>query len=450
MPPNILFILTDQQRFDTCGCYGQPLEVTPNLDKMAKEGVIFNNAFSCQPVCGPARAVIQTGLYATETGCYRNCIALPLNSKSVAKYLSAEGYQTAYIGKWHLASTILPSKENIGEKFKYTKKAIPLHLRGGYDDFWLGADALEFTSKPYKGHVFDKDMNRVDFKGYRVDCLTDFALDYLDKREKNKPFFLFLSYLEPHHQNKYVFFGKFKGPKGSKEKYKDFDPPEDLVGLKGNWESSYPDYLGCCNSIDMNLSRILEKLKEQGILQDTIIIFTSDHGCHFKTRNSEYKRSCHEGSIHIPMIIKGPGFTGGKTVNELVSLIDIAPTILNIAGIDTPNHMQGKPLHNLIDGSGENWREEIFIQISESHVGRAIRTKKWKFSVKAPIKTGFFRAKSDLYYDDYLYDLENDPFERENLIRNSEYDDIREELREKLKKEMLRAGENIPKIMPRG
>jgi arylsulfatase A-like enzyme len=117
--PNIIFLFTDQQRADTCGCYGQPLEVTPNLDQMAKEGILFQNTFTCQPVCGPMRACLQTGTFATQSGCYRNGIKLPHSDKNIANYYSKAGYEVGYIGKWHLASTVGKSKENIGELVDY-------------------------------------------------------------------------------------------------------------------------------------------------------------------------------------------------------------------------------------------------------------------------------------------------------------------------------------------
>ncbi|MCX6375091.1 MAG: sulfatase-like hydrolase/transferase, partial [Armatimonadetes bacterium] len=302
--PNIVFFFSDQQRWDTLGCYGQQLPITPTLDRMAKEGVLVENAFSVQPVCGPARAVIQTGKYATEIGCFRNGIALPLNELSID------------IGKWHLAS----DKEH-----KFTDKPIPPERRGGYRDFWLASDVLEFTSHGYDGHMFDADMRQVDFKGYRADCVTDFALDYLRTRDRKRPFFLFVSYIEPHFQNDHKHF---EGPNGSKEKYKDFDVPGDLVGTEGDWREEFPDYLGCCNSLDYNLGRLRDELEKLSLDKNTLLFYTSDHGCHFRTRNAEYKRSCHESSIRVPMLAYGPGFTGGKVVKDLVSLIDVAPTII--------------------------------------------------------------------------------------------------------------------------
>ncbi len=448
--PNILFVLTDQQRPDSLGCYGQKLPTSPNLDKMASEGVLFTNAFSCQPVCGPARAVLQTGLYATETGCYRNCIALKQNDKTIAKYLTKSGYDVGYVGKWHLASNCLPTKEEIGPKFKYTKKAVPLDLRGGYNSFWRASDALEFTSKSYKGHVFDAATNKINYKGqYRVDFLTDQVLSYLETRDKIKPFFLFVGYLEPHQQNRMIVFGKIEGPKGSSERFKDYDPPGDLIGTQGNWRKYYPNYLGCCNSIDYNMGRILAKLEELHLKNDTIIVYTSDHGCHFKTRNSEYKRSCHDASIRVPLIIRGPGFKGGKKITDLVSLIDLPPTVLYIAGAEVPNYMHGRPLHDIVTGTAKDWPSEIFVQISESQVGRAIRNKKWKYSVRAPFKTGFLRAHSDVYYEDFLYDLEKDPFEKQNLVEKSEYSSIRTQLAEDLIRKMKEANESAPKILPK-
>lgn len=443
--PNIIFILTDQQRYDTCGCYGQELNITPNLDKIAKEGVLFTNTFTCQPVCGPARSCIQTGKYATETMCYRNGIALPISDQNIANHFFKNGYQVGYIGKWHLASNIMRSKENIGKKFDFMTKPIPPELRGGYNDYWLASDLLEFTSNPYEGFLFDQDMNKVEFKGYRVDCLTDFVLNYLDSRNKDKPFFLFISYLEPHQQND---LNRFVGPKNTIEKFKKFKVPGDLEGTEGDWRENYPDYLACCHSIDINLGRIENKLRELNLINNTVILFTSDHGCHFKTRNAEYKRSCHESSIHIPLIIKGPGFSGGKKETELISLIDIPPTLLKCADIDIPKYMRGSPIQDLINGAAKKEQQEVFIQISESQVGRAIRTKKWKYSVRTPKKDGILYAKSDLYMEDLLYDLENDPFEKNNLINDPNYAKIRYELAEKLKNKMIEAGENIPTIIP--
>ena len=446
--PNILFFFSDQQRWDTLGCYGQPLDITPNLDKLSRRGVRFENAFTCQPVCGPARACLQTGRVATQLGCYRNNIALPQGEKTLADYFNAEGYQTAYVGKWHLASNGGKSSTDIGEPFNYSKSPVPPDKRGGYE-WWRAADVLEDTSHGFGGYVFDENGKKYDFSKYRADAITDYALEYLRGRDSERPFFLFLSQIEPHHQNNH---GHYEGPEGSKQRFKDFVAPQDLVRVENDWgadwQEEYPDYLGCCNSLDENLGRLIEELERQNILDDTIIVYTSDHGSHFNTRCYEYKRSCHEGSIHIPLIIAGGPFSGGKVIDELISLLDLPPTLLNMADCAAPNEMVGKAIQPLLSGDTADWPSDVFIQISESQVGRAIRTKKYKYSVKAPDKNPWQDADSDVYYEEYLYDLEHDIYEEHNLVSAAEYEGQRQSLRELLKRRMGEAGEKVPEIRP--
>jgi len=440
--PNIVFIFSDQQRWDTVGCYGQELDITPNLDHMAEEGVRFEYAFTCQPVCGPARACLQTGKYATEVGCHTNHRMLPLKEKTIAHYLSENGYEVGYIGKWHLASY-----GPRGGKNDFRTRPVPPERRGGYKDFWLASDVLEFTSHSYDGHMFDGNMNKREFPPgrYRVDVLTDWVLEYLRTRSDKKPFFLFVSYIEPHHQNDH---GHYEGPHGSKERFKEFKVPGDLVGTDGDWREEFPDYLDCVNSLDQNLGRIRDELNQLGIADNTLVIYTSDHGSHFRTRNSEYKRSCHDGCIRIPMIAYGPGFTGGKVISNLVSLIDLPPTILKAGGVEPPSYMRGKALQELLEGEVKDWPQEVFLQISESQCGRAIRTKKWKYSVRAPEKGGS-DPSSEIYVEDFLYDLEADPHERNNLVESEDHIEVRQRLSEILKYRMVQAGEKEPVIIPK-
>ncbi len=445
-PPNIIFVFSDQQRADTMGCYGQKLPVTPNLDAIAASGVLFENTFTPQPVCGPARSCLQTGMYATETGCFRNGIALPTGMETLATWLSRGGYEVGYIGKWHLASTSGSCLDKTLEPgVNFVQSPVPPERRGGYVDFWLASDVLEHTSHGYEGgFMFDGNMNRVDFKGYRVDGVTDFVIDYLATRDGKRPFFLFLSYIEPHHQNDR---NRYEGPPGSKEKFRDFDVPGDLAGTQGDWRESYPDYLGCCSSIDANVHRITEKLEQLGLARNTLLIYTSDHGSHFRTRNNEYKRSCHDSSIHVPLVIKGPGFLGGKRISEMVSLMDLIPTILHSAGVDRPAQLRGRPLQDIANGTAKDWPDEIFVQISESQVGRAIRTRKWKYSIVAPGKNGALFSRSGFYVDDCLYDLEHDPHERENMIDNVGLLGVKTELARRLKEYMINIGEDEPRIL---
>jgi uncharacterized sulfatase len=293
--------------------------------------------------------------------------------------------------------------------------------------------------------MFNGDMQRVEFPEgrYRADCVTDYALDFLQNRTSDNPFFLFISYIEPHHQNDH---NRYEGPRGSKERFADYDVPGDLRDTEGDWRENYPDYLGCCWSLDQNLGRLRDELARQGLLDDTLIIYTSDHGSHFRTRNREYKRSCHDGCIRIPMILHGPGFTGGKRIDHLVSLIDLPKTICAVAGIGEPQEMRGRDLSVLPGNPGIEWDEEVFLQISESQVGRAIRTKKWKYSVRAPEKQGNKDMNSSLYVEDFLYDLETDPHERNNVAADPAFSGQREKLRDRLLQRMEAAGEDRPEI----
>jgi len=442
--PNIVFVFSDQQRWDTAGCYGQWLDVTPNLDRMAAEGVRFEYAFTCQPVCGPARASLQTGKYPAEVGVFTNHRLLPVHENTLAKRMSAAGYEVGYIGKWHLASCgPLDGPDN------YRTRPVPPERRGGYVDYWLASDTLEFTSHSYDGYMFDASGNRVDFPPgrYRADVLTDWTLDYLRSRDGQRPFFLFLSYIEPHHQNDH---NRYEGPQGSKERFRDYIVPGDLVGTEdvGDWPQNYPDYLGCCRSLDDNLGRIRAELARLGLADNTLVVYTSDHGSHFRTRNAEYKRSCHEGCIRIPLVACGPGFGGGRVVTELVSLIDLPTTILAAAGIARPEDWRGRPLQGLVDGSAADWPDDVFLQISESQVGRAIRTRRWKYSVVAPDKSGRDDPGSDVYVEEYLYDLVQDPHEKYNLVRHPFFAGLRAELAARLVQRMVEAGEAAPEIRP--
>ena len=426
MKQNIILYFSDQQRYDTV-----TREIMPNLMSLADEGIFFENCYTCQPVCGPARASLQTGVYPTECGCHINGIPLRDDAKTLADYFNENGYDTAYIGKLHLASG-----KNGGENIKCEKTAIPENRLWGYK-YFRGADVLEFTSHGYDGYVFDEKGNKIDFEGYRADRINDFAIEYIENHNNNKPFFLFVSQLEPHHQNDH---NRFEGPKEKVEKYKDYPIPEDLTHLKGNYKEQYPDYLAAIESLDDNLGRLIDTLKAKDIYDNTTIIYTSDHGCHFKTRNSEYKRSCHDASIHIPLVIKGNGFEKGKIEDKMVSLIDLPPTLLYSGSIFPPVYYQGEPIQEKGDYGF------VFVQISESQCGRAIRTKDYTYSVSC---AKLLSSHSNIYFEDYLYDNNNDKAQKHNLIKSEEYDEIKKSLRMHLLNQIEKIEGKRPIILPR-
>ncbi len=449
--PNILFYFSDQQRADTMGCYGQKLNVSPYADRLAEEGVLFEEAYTAQPVCGPCRALFQTGQYPSQIGCWRNGQPLPSGVKTIAEYFEENGYDTAYVGKWHLASRLEDYRKPPLEDFE--TRAIPPERRGGYRGFWRAADVLEFTSHGYDGCVFDEHMKKREFHGYRADCITDFALEYLDTWKGEKPFFLMVSHIEPHHQNDR---GRCEGPEGARERFREFELPGDLAALKGNAEEMYPDYLSCCESVDVNLGRLIGRLKEMGVYENTLLVYTSDHGAHFGTRNrdphcvgtDDYKRSCHSACLRVPLIIRGPGFTGGKRIRELVSTASLPKTILAAAGVDVGDAMIGEDLRKVADFQTEGRENLVFAQISESRTGRCIHTPDYLYSVYAPDSDGWTEGGSSRYVEDFLYDLKADPMELVNLAQHPDYVRVREELARILVRKMREAGEEAPEILP--
>jgi len=240
---------------------------------------------------------------------------------------------------------------------------------------------------------------------------------------------------------------------GSKGRFAHFTPPADLAQVSSageDWRRHFPDYLGCCASIDENVGRVREELERAGLLDNTLIVYTSDHGCHFRTRNSEYKRSCHDASIRVPLIVRGPGFRGGGVPDELVSLIDLPATVVAAAEVAVPPHFRGRALQPLGAWETDEWPKEVFVQISESEVGRAIRTRRWKYGVAAPGLNAWTTLGSKRYVEAYLYDLLEDPCELNNLAGDPKYRDARAELAAILKRRMREAGEGEPSILPCG
>jgi len=427
--PNVVVFFTDQQRWDCSGLHGCPLDLMPNFDRMARQGTHIAQSFTCQPVCGPARSCLQSGLYATASGCYRNGIPLPGDDlPTLAKQFNASGYHTGYIGKWHLADETSPGP-------------VRKEQRGGYQE-WLASNIQEFTSDAYLTTLYDNECNPVKLPGYRVDAVADATIRFLDRNQK-KPFFLFTSYIEPHHQN---CRDDYPAPDGYAERYQGRWMPPDLAALGGNAHQHLAGYYGMVKRLDEALGRVLDALKSLGLSENTIVLFSSDHGCHFKTRNGEYKRSCHDASIRVPTALIGPGFQYRGTGDHLISLIDLPPTLLDAAGLAIPPGMQGRSILPLIHGKTKDWPEEVFVQVSESQVGRAVRTRRWKYGVVAADKHAWNDSCSDHYAETYLYDLKADPYELKNLAGAKSHRRVAEVMKSRLLRRMEQAGENTPVI----
>jgi len=450
-PPNIIIVIADQFRWDALGAYGlNSMGLTPHLDSMARRGTLFRSHMTNQPVCAPSRANLFTGQYQNRNGVWRNGLGLAPDAVTLATTLRQAGYTANYIGKWHLARP--------GDNHPAPEGPVAADRRGGFDDLWEGANALEHTSHPYEGEMYDAEGKPIRFSGvYRVDFLAQRAVRFL-RQVPHQPFFLVVSQLEPHFQND---CNCFVGPQGYAERYANPFVPGDLKFFPGDWPKQLPDYYGCCASIDESVGAILDALREEGREENTIVVFLSDHGCHFRTRNSEYKRSPHESSIHIPLVIQGPGFNRSLSVPELTSQIDIAPTLLQAAGLPIPATMQGRSFLPLLDRKVEGWPEEVYIQISESQTGRALRTPQWTYAVVDSRSGRKPAAASDLYEEYQMYNNFDDPHQLLNLAGRQDdpklvhyqgtlsIKDATMHLRERLLVRMVEAGEPRAEIQER-
>ena len=466
--PNILLVISDQFRWDCVGAAGlNPMNLTPNLDQMAARGVLFRNAFCNQPVCAPARASIFTGQYPAKHGVWRNAIGLAEDAVTFPKLLKQAGYSTNYIGKWHLGPPTpepappAPAPAAVQPASPYERGALPAarvprletrgpvkpQHRGGFLDLWEGANELEWTSHAYEGDLYDGEGKAIHFENrYRADFMTDRAQLFLRSQAARSPFLLTLSYLEVHHQNDK---DTYDPPKEFAGRYPNPFIPPDLRPLPGTWPSQLSDYFACVAKIDEIMGTLRRTLVETGLDRNTIVMFTSDHANHFRTRNAEYKRSPHESSIHIPLIIEGPGFNRGTQIPEFVSQVDYAPTLLSACGVPVAASMQGHDFLPLLDRKTEGWSNEVYFEMSEFVTGRGLRTPEYTYAVSAPKAPGWRAAANAEKYVEYvLYDNHADPWQHVNLAGRTPYQQVTAGLRRRMLARMKDAGDPPAAIEP--
>ncbi|MGP3970665.1 sulfatase-like hydrolase/transferase [Streptomyces sp. 6N223] len=439
--PHVIVVLTDQQRWDTAGVHGNPAGVTPEFDRIARAGTLVEHAITPQPVCAPARAALQTGRWPTATGVHRNGLPLPEDVPTLARSFAEAGYATGYIGKWHLAG------QGPGEG----AGPVPPQRRAGYQR-WLASELLEFTSDAYRTVLYDEEGRAVRLPGYRSDALIDAAIRFAADHH-DRPFLLFLSLLEPHHQNA---TDDYPAPEGYRERYAGRWLPPDLAALspgapQGGALRHLGGYLGQIKRVDEGIGRLRDALRSLDIDERTILAYTADHGSHFRTRNAEYKRSAHDSSVRVPLALTGPGFTGGGRIRHPVSTVDLVPTLMEAAGVPVPEGVQGRSFLPLLGGGEDPGRpEEVFIQISESQVGRAVRTTRWKYAVAAPEGEAdpWHDADAPRYVETELYDLAADPYELDNLAGLDSHRAVADRLRAALLAWMERLGERPAEVLP--
>lgn len=471
--PNILFIMSDDHAFQAISAYNSSLIQTPNIDKIAKQGIIYNRAFVTNSICAPSRAVILTGKFSHLNGVKGNSEVFDGSQQTVPKILHENGYQTAIVGKWHLKS----------------------HPTGF--DYW---NVLPGQGDYYNPDFIKQGKDTV-YQGYVTEIITKLSLDWLSKKKKDQPFFLMMHHKAPHrswmpalknlelYDDKDFplpgnFYDDYKGRKVLQKQMltvkehmdirMDFKVPCNTCDTgavnfwapgeywrrldrlspeeRQKWEESYKkeetefwevkdyeikydqwkfrrymeDYLRCIASVDESVGEVLNFLKKNGLDKNTIVIYTSDQGFYLGEHGLFDKRFMYEEAFRTPLMIKYPvEIEKGTSSDLLVQNLDIAPTLLDIAGVKIPDEMQGNSLRETWKTDSSNWRDAIYYHFYE---------KGWGVSAHCGIRTE--RYKLIHFYDEVdlweLYHLKEDPSEMNNLIDNPEYSEIIENMKIRL------------------
>lgn len=471
--PNIVFIFSDDHALQAISAYGSVINKTPNIDRLAQEGMIFRNAFCTNSICAPSRAVIQTGKHSHINGVLDNRLSFDSAQVTFPKLLRAGGYQTAMIGKWHLKS------EPVGF------------------DYW--------KVLPGQGQYYNPDFRTPDgterIEGYATDIVTDVSLEWLENgRDKGKPFMLMLQHKAPHrpwyagpdHLTMYedvefpepetLFDDYSNRASGAAQQEMEIDrhmalawdlkivpeTPEDSLAeqrffntigrftpeQRKAWDEVYGpingefkkanlhgeelvrwkyqrylrDYLKCIASLDDNIGRVLDYLDDSGLAENTIVIYSSDQGFYLGEHGWFDKRWMYEESLHMPFIVKWPGVAAPRSVNtDLVQNLDFAETFLEAAGLPIPQEMQGRSLVSLLKGeTPEDWRESIYYHYYEYPAEHMVQKHNG-------VRTD--RYKLINYYklgEKELFDLETDPHEMKSVYNDPKYAQIQTQLEHEL------------------
>lgn len=415
--PNILWIMPDQLRAQALGCMGNPDVKTPNIDRLAREGILFRQMFANTPVCCPARAILMTGEYANKNGMLANDLHLRESKTTIAEILSDAGYRTGFIGKWHLDGGL-----------REPGFVPPGPRRQGFQ-FWAAHECRHSHFRP----VYFRDTPEpVVDERFEPEVWTDLALEFLDGQKDGQPFFLTVAMGPPHN------------PYGAPEPYQSLYDPKKIT-TRPNWEPGVKDagkaqiagYYAAISAIDNQVGRLLQGLKDRGLDQNTVVLFLSDHGDMLGSHGQRLKRKPWEESIRVPGILRYPAqVKPGQESDALVSHVDIAPTMLSLCGVPVPDSMQGTDLSRLVLGQTTEGPDSVFFQIFVPYGGdetprawRAVRTDRYMYarSVDGPW---------------LLYDLENDPYELKNLIDDPAQAGLRKKLDDRLSKWMDQTGDS--------
>jgi len=419
---NVLFIFTDQQQRFALSCMGNPNLETPHLDRLAQRGMLFRRCYSNNPVCGPFRGALLTGQYTSRCGVTGNGMPLPVGTTTWAEAFNAAGYQTSYVGKWHLGGN--------------GNCPIPVELRGGFQRF----KGYQCYNGFYKDVCFYDENNvehRYDY--HREDVATDLAIAELEAMTANKkPFLLMLSYQAPHYpvQPAPEFEAIYRGRKiVRRPNCQDINPHTPTVSPRSprpvendpdfqrygnNLDEYIRLYNAMCAQIDANVGRLLAALERLGVADDTAVFFTSDHGDMQGSHGLKNKCLPHEESAGIPLISYVPGLPGGRVSDALVSGIDFMPTCLELAGIAPVPGVDGKSFAPILRGETESVTDAVFV---ENDGWCMIVQDGWKLAAE---------RQDDGLAPTFLTHLDEDPYELNNRVEDPAHAERRQALLDRL------------------
>ena len=411
--PNVVFLFADQMRSHSMNCMGDPQVITPNLDKLASQGLMTTNMIAASPVCTPYRGQLMTGRYGHATGVVHNDIKLPNSETTIADQIKKRGYHTGYIGKWHLAG--------------HRNNPVAKEDRRNWD-FWAVRNCSHAHFDPE--YWVNDESEAVTVDGWEPEVQTDVAIEYI-RKQKNNPFFLMVSYGPPH--NPYKAPDRFvKQYDGRKLEDRPNVPPRDKKD-----QDQLLHYNAMISSLDECVGRISKELEQTGLADNTIFVFTADHGDMLGSQGHRLKQRPWEESINVPFIIRQPGkIKAGQKRDWIVSSVDLMPTLLGLCGAEIPDFVQGIDHTNQFHGRADETRDSAFLFNTHNGGGpgcdwRGIRTKNWVYA---------YHMEGDWI----LYDLNKDPYQLNNLVDQSTYKFKRDELRKRLESMRVDLDEKLP------
>lgn len=398
-PTNVLFVLADQWRFSAFSHCGDPVVNTPNFDRLAEQGARFTRAYAANPVCTPNRSCILTGRYSHQHGMIFNNIMLPPRERTIAKVFSGAGYATHYVGKFHIDGKDMPGFVPPGWRRRSFQT-----FEGFNRGHWYPTGAQYFDNG---GKLIKPDV-------YEPTYQTDLAINFM-KQNRNHPFFCFLSWGPPHQPYRTTKEWNIYDP--AKLEFRPNVPAEVRDDPKSRrWIAGY---YGSCSALDHEMGRLLSFLEENDLADNTLVVFTSDHGDMLGSHGLFYKEKPEEESLHIPLYMSMPGRIRGKqSVSTLASSVDLTPTILALCGLHPYQGIAGKDLSGAVLGNDANV-EFIYAQGAMT-AGKprgidgsygVMGGKEWRALVTPAHKVVQTIDNKTVA----LFDLEKDPYEMKNL-----------------------------------